>query len=80
MHPAGAKNEAHGMLGKTLETKPHSTLEVEELDTDACLSISLGGLKIQGFGWEGVAKKKKRYRVFTACQKPYFYQLANLSI
>lgn len=59
MHPAGAKNEAHGMLGKTLETKPHSTLEVEELDTDACLSISLGGLKIQGFGWEGVAKKKK---------------------
>lgn len=49
MHPAGAKNEAHDMLGKTLETKPHSTLEVEELDTDACLSISLGGLKIQGF-------------------------------
>lgn len=36
MHPAGAKNQAHGMLGKTLETKPHSTLEAEELDTDAC--------------------------------------------
>lgn len=49
MHPAGAKNQAHGMLSKTLETKPHGTLEAEELDTDACLGTLLGGLKIQGF-------------------------------
>ena len=37
MRPAGAKNQAHCMLGKTPETKPHGTLEAEELDARCLL-------------------------------------------